>query len=122
MGTNGTVPFVPSLNNYNTMYTLIYHNGQFNRPDTLIPFLWANVGQRPQIQIDCIMPYVGTAGQLEEAVCAYLSKLDPEIEVLPDMIINRSSESTEKGQEVSYLVMCIDVRNRVISSKQITGK
>lgn len=95
------------------MYTLIYYNGQFNRPDTLLPFLWANVGQRSQIQIDCIMPYVGTVGQLGDAVCAYLSKLDPEIEVLPNMIINSSSESTEKCEVVSYLVMCIDVRNRV---------
>ena len=104
------------------MYTLIYHNGQFNRPDTLLPFLRANVGQSPQIQIDCIMPYVGTAGQLGGAVCAYLSKLDPEIEVVPNMIINLSSESIEKGQVVSYLVMCIDVRNIIINSKQVTEK
>lgn len=99
------------------MFTLIYHNGEFNRSDTLLPFLRGNVGRSPQIQIDCIMPYVGTAGQLEDAVCAYLSKLDPEIEVLPNMIINRSSESTETGQVVSYLVMYIDVRNRKINSK-----
>ena len=104
------------------MYTLIYHNGQFNRPDTLLPFLQANVGQSPQIQIDCIMPYYGTAGQLEDAVCAYLSNLDPQIEVLPNMILNRSCERTGKGQVVSYLVMYIDVRNRIISPKRIPGK
>jgi len=40
-----------------TMFTLIYHNGQFNRPDTLLPFLQANVGMSPLIQVDCIMPY-----------------------------------------------------------------
>lgn len=95
------------------MFTLIYHNGQFNRPDTLVPFLQVNVGKSPQIQIDCIMPYNGTAGQLEDAVCAYLSKLEPQIEVLPNMILNRSSESTETGDVVSYLVLYIDVRSRV---------
>lgn len=97
------------------MFTLIYYKGQFNKPDTLLPFLKANVGKNPQIQIDCIMPYNGTAGQLEDAVCAYLSKIVPEIEVLPNMILNRSSESTEAGDVVSYLVMCIDVKNRVIN-------
>lgn len=104
------------------MYTLIYHNGHFNRPDTLLPFLLSNVGQSPQIPIDCIMPYSGTAGQLEDEVCAYLSKLDPEIKVLPNMILNRSSESTEAGQVVSYLVLYIDVRERIINSKETTVK
>lgn len=104
------------------MYTLIYNNGQFNRPDTLLPFLQANVGQSPQIQIDCIMPYYGTAGQLEDAVCSYLSKIDPQIEVLPKMILNSSSERTETGQVVSYLVLYIDVRNKMIDSKQTTLK
>ena len=92
------------------MFTLIYHNGQFNRPDTLLPFLQANVGLSPQIQIDCIMPYNGTAGQLEDAVCAYLSKIDPQIDVQPNMILNRSSKRTETGEVVSYMVMYIDVK------------
>ena len=104
------------------MFTLIYHNGQFNRPERLLPFLQANVGQCPQIQIDCIMPYAGTAGQLEDEVCAFLSNLDPQIEVLPNMILNRSSESTETGQVVSYLVLYIDVRNRIVKSKYTTLK
>ena len=104
------------------MYTLIYNNGQFNRPDTLLSFLQANVGQSSQIQIDCIMPYNGTAEQLEDAVCIYLSKLDPKIEVLSNLILNCSSESTEVGQVVSYLVLSIDVRNREINSKQTTVK
>ena len=104
------------------MQTLVYINGQFNRPDTLLPFLQANVGKSPQIQIDCIMPYKGTAGQLEDAVCAYLSKLDPEIDVLPNMILNRSSERTETGEVVSYLVMYIDVKNKVFNSNRTTVK
>lgn len=94
------------------MYTLIYHNGHFNRPDTLLPFLQANVGKSPQIQIDCIMPYMGTAGQLMDEVCAYLSKVDPQIEVWPNVILNRSTESTATGQMVSFLVMQIDVRSK----------
>ena len=94
------------------MFTLTYQNAQFNTPETLQSFLQANVGQSPQIRIDCTMPYNGTAGQLEDAVCAYLSKIDPQIEVLPNVIQTRSSEKTEAGQVVSYLVMYIDVRYR----------
>ncbi len=104
------------------MYTLIYNNGQFNRPDTLLPFLQANVGQSPQIQVDCIMPYNGTAEKLRDAVCVYLSRLDSRIEVLPNLILNCSSESTKAGQVVNYLVLSIDVRNRAINSKQTTVK
>ena len=94
------------------MYTLIYNNAHFNNPNTLLPFLQANVGKSPQIQIDCIMPYMGTAGQLMDEVCAYLSKVDPQIEVWPNLILNRSTESTASGQIVSYLVIQIDVRSK----------
>ena len=80
------------------MFTLIYHNAHFNNPNTLQPFLQANVGQSPQIQIDCIMPYNGTAGQLMDEVCAYLSKPDPQIEVWRNVILNRSTESTASGK------------------------
>ena len=73
------------------MYTLIYHNKQFNKPDTLLPFLQANVGTSPLIQIDCIMPYMVTAGQLMAKVCAYLSKPDPQIEVWPNLIFDIES-------------------------------
>ena len=80
------------------MFTLIYHNKQFNKPDTLLPFLQANVAKSPQIQIDCIMQYMGTAGQLMAKVCAYLSKPDPQIEGWPNVILNRSTESTASGK------------------------
>lgn len=56
------------------------------------------LGQSPQIQIDYIMPYMGTAGQLMAKVCAYLSKPDPQIEVWPNLILNRSTESTASGK------------------------
>ena len=80
------------------MFTLIYHNNHFNNPNTQPPFTQANVGQSPQIQIDCIMPYMGTARQLMAKVCAYLSKPDPQIEVCPNLILNRSTESTASGK------------------------
>jgi len=66
--------------------------------DTLLPFPQANVGQSPLIQIDCIMPYMGTAGQLMDEVCAYLGKVDPQIEVWRNLILNCSTESTASGK------------------------
>lgn len=70
------------------------------------------MGKSPQIQIDCIMPYNGTAGQLMDEACAYLSNLDRQIEVWPIVILNRSIERTSIGQIVSYLVIQIDVRRK----------
>ena len=40
----------------------------------------------------------GTAGQLMAKVCANLSKPDPQIEVWPNLILNRSTESTASGK------------------------
>jgi len=57
-----------------------------------------NAGKAPQIQIDCIMPYMGTAGRLMAKVCAYLRKPDPQIEMWPNLILNRSTESTASGK------------------------
>lgn len=94
------------------MFTLIYHNGKFNRPETLLHFLEANVGMSPLIQIDCIMPYKGTAGQLMDDVCEYLSNQDSSIEVIPNIIQNRSAAVTQDGQVVSYLIIQVHVRNR----------
>lgn len=94
------------------MFTLIYHNGEFDRSDTTLAFLRGNVGMSPLIQIDCIMPYKGTAGQLMDDVCKYLSKQDSSIQVIPNIIQNRSAAVSENGQMVSYLVIQIHVMNR----------
>ena len=94
------------------MYTLVYFNGQFNRPNTLLPFLHANVGMSPQIQIDCIMPYKGSVELLMDDVCSFLSKLDSHIEVIPNVIPICSSERIGTGRVVNYLVAYIDVRLR----------
>ena len=96
------------------MFTLTYQNAQITTPDTLLPFLQANVGKSPQIQVDEIMPYNGTAGQLMDEVCAYLSKLDRHIEVWPNVILNRSTERTSTGQSGSHLVFRIDVRSKLL--------
>ena len=80
------------------MFTQIYNNNHPNTPNSPHPFLQANVAQSLKIQIDCIMPYMGTAGQLMAKVCAYLSKPDPQIEVWPNLILNRSTESTASGK------------------------
>lgn len=94
------------------MFTLIYQNGQFNRPNTLQTFLQTNVGKSPQIQINCIMPYKGMAGQLMDDVCEYLSDQNSSIKVIPNTIQNRSTAVTENGQMVSYLVIQVHVMNR----------
>lgn len=70
------------------------------------------MGMSPLIQIDCIMPYNGTAGQLMDEVCAYLSNLDSQIEVWPNVILNRNTERTSTEEIVSFLVIQIDVRNK----------
>ena len=95
------------------MFTLIYHNEHFNNPNTLRSFLQTNVGMSPQIQIDCITPYNGTDGDLMDEICAYLSKVDQQIVVLPNVILNSSTESTASGPIVSYLVVQINVRSKI---------
>ena len=67
----------------------------------------------PLIQIDCIMPYKGTAGQLMDDVCEYLSKQVSSIQVIPNIIQNRSTAVTENGQMVSYLVIQVHVMNKL---------
>jgi hypothetical protein len=42
------------------MFTLIYINGNFNRPETLQSFLQSNIGKSPMLQVDCVSPYKGT--------------------------------------------------------------
>ena len=96
------------------MFTLVYFHGQFNRPDTLLSFLQSNVGTNPSLQIDCIEPYKGTVEQLQEEVCKYLSKIDPQIEVVPNVVQYPSTESTSKGDMVNYLAMQVLIRERIV--------
>ena len=89
------------------MFTLIYNNGQFNRPDTLLPFLQSNVGEYPLLRVDCITPYKGTVDEFISDVCKYLSSVAPEYDVTYNITQNSSTE----GDSVTYLVIQIHVSN-----------
>lgn len=75
------------------MYTLVYLNGNFNRPDTLPSFLQSNIGKSPLIQIDCVTPFQGTVEELAEEVCEHLNNVDPQIKVFVDVIQNVINDS-----------------------------
>ena len=87
------------------MFTLVYLNGNLNRPDTLPSFLQSNVGKTPLLQIDCVTPFQGTAEELAEKVCGHLNAIDPQIEVKLQEIKNASAESAKSKQQVSFMVL-----------------
>lgn len=91
------------------MYTLVYLNGNFNRPDTLSSFLQANVGKSPLVQIDCVTPFKGTADDLTQKICEYLNCIEPQIEVAFVDTKNASIETTKSIQLVSFMVLQIKV-------------
>lgn len=92
------------------MFTLLYNNGQFNRPESLPSFLQSNVGGDPLVQIDCITPYRGTERELAKDVCEHLNHIDPQIVVSYNMIQNSSSEIDGNGHYVTFLVIQIHVQ------------
>ena len=96
------------------MFTLIYNNGQFNRPDTLVPFLQSNIGKCPLLRVDCITPYKGKEADLVRDVCEYLSKVAPTIMVTYNMTQNASTESNSNGFFVNYLVIQIMEKKNTI--------
>lgn len=87
------------------MYTLVYLNGNLNRPDTLLSFLQANVGKSPLIQIDCVTPFHGTDDELAEKVCSHLKTIDSQVEVKLQGIKNASMEVAITGQQVNFMVL-----------------
>ena len=101
------------------MFTLIYNKGQFNRPDTLVPFLQSNVGEYPLLQVDCVTPFPGSKDDLERAVCEYLSKIVSDIKVTPNVTDIKvtpnvtpesSTERNAKGDFVDYLALQVHVQ------------
>lgn len=92
------------------MFTLLYNNGQFNRPEHLQPFLLSNIGEYPLVQIDCITPYRGTEKEMVKDVCEHLSQIDPHIVVSYNMTQNSSSELGSNGHYVTSLVIQIHVQ------------
>lgn len=91
------------------MYTLVYLNGNLNRPDTLPSFLQANVGKTLLLQIDCVTPFQGTAVELAKKVCDHLNKIEPQIEVKFNEIKNASAEDVKTRQQVSFMVVQIQI-------------
>lgn len=91
------------------MFTLVYLNGKFNRPENLVPFLETNIGKSPLVQVDCITPYKGTEEDLVESVCNYLSGIVKGINVSYSCTQNASSESTDNGIIMHYIVIQLNI-------------
>jgi len=94
------------------MFTLVYIQNRFNRPDTLTSFLQSNIGKSPLLQIDCISPYQGTEKELVRDACNYLNTIDPQIEVTYNMTQNISSEEKKGNRLVHFIVMQINVTQK----------
>lgn len=94
------------------MFTLIYFQGKFNRPDTLVPFLESNVGKDPFMQIDCVTPYQGTEQDMITELCEYLNGINPQIEVNYNVTMSKNSEANSNGTMVNYLVIQLQINQR----------
>lgn len=95
------------------MFTLVYIKNQFNRPDTLLPFLQSNVGKSPLLQVDCITPYQGTEKDLQLEVCKYLSGIDPQIRVSFVATQNFSSEIKNNKSIIHFAVIQVFITQAV---------
>lgn len=94
------------------MFTLVYINGNLNRPDNLSSFLQSNIGKSPVLQVDCVTPYKGTEQDLINDVCEHLNRVDPQIEVTYNSTQNISAENVKTNSLVHFLVMQISVSKR----------
>ena len=87
------------------MFTLIYFQGKFNRPDTLFTFLENNVGKDPIMQIYCVTPYQGNEQDLIKELCEYLNGINPQIELNYNVTMSKNSETGSDGTTVNYLAI-----------------
>ncbi len=94
------------------MYTLVYLNGNLNRPDTLPSFLQSNVGKSALLQIDCVTPFQGTPDELAENVCSHLCAIDPQVEVKLQEIKNASTDVAKTENQVNFMVLQIEIVNK----------
>lgn len=94
------------------MFTLIYFQGTFNRPDTLVPFLESHVGMNPIIQIDCVTPYLGTEQDLIKDLCDYLNGMNSQIEVIHNVTMSKSSETSNEVTKINYLAVQLQVNSK----------
>lgn len=93
------------------MFTLIYNNGELNRPSTTQGFIQANAGKSPFLQVDCVMPFKGTEKDLIQKVCNHLSHVDSRYEVTYNITQNCSIEQNDEGFFVKYLVIQVCVKD-----------
>ena len=94
------------------MFTLIYFQGKFNRPGTLVPFLESHVGMNPIIQIDCVTPYQGTEQDLIKDLCDYLNGMNSQIEVIYNVTMSKNSETSNEGTKINYLAVQLQVNSK----------
>lgn len=91
------------------MFTIVYLNGNLNRPVTLSSFLNSNQGKITMLRVDCVTPYKGKEQDLIKEVCEHLESVDPQIEVSYQMTQNVSAEVTRTKQLVHFIVMQIHI-------------
>lgn len=94
------------------MYTLVYLNGNLNRPDTLPSSLQSNVGKNPMLQIDCVTPFQGTADELAEKACSHLNAIVPQVEVKLQEIKNAGTEVAQTRHLVNFMVIQMRISNK----------
>ena len=94
------------------MFTLIYFQGKFNRPNTLVPFLESHVGMNPIVQIDCVTPYLGTEQALIKDLCDYLNGINSQIEVIYNVTMSKNSETSNEGTKINYLAVQLQVNSK----------
>ncbi len=95
------------------MFKLVYIKNQFNRPDTLLPFLQTNTGKTTPLQIDCISPYHGTELDLARDVCEYMNGIDPQLEVAYMSTQNISVDTIDNEKVISFIVLQISVTQKL---------
>lgn len=94
------------------MFTLVYLNGRFNRPETLNLFLESNIGASPLLRIDCVTPFHGTEQEMILAVCNFLNDISSQIVVAWKYTQNASTKINERGNYVHFLVVQIHIMRR----------
>lgn len=94
------------------MYTLIYMDGHFNRPENLESFIMSNVGDYPLLRIDCLTPFKGSKQDIIHDICKYLDRIVPQYEVSYNTTQNVSTEDKNGQSLVHFLVIQIHITER----------
>lgn len=94
------------------MFTLIYDQGQLNKPNNIVSFLESNLGNSSLLQVDCVTPFLGSSDELINLVCQHLNSIDPQYEVQYNITQNARTEAKGLTQCVDYMVIQIKVNPR----------